>query len=99
MRGEATIKYSDFEKINDSIQEVEGKYKNPRNLCAGSVHQLNNEITAGRNVNFYAFALITADGTEFDNSIARQLDWLSQIGFDVVEHIVVDKENVGDNIN
>jgi len=99
LRGEAIIKYSDFEKINDCIEEVEGKYKNPRNLCSGSVRQLNNEITAGRNVNFYAFALITADGIEFSNSIAKQLDWLGQIGFDVVEHIIVDNETVSDSVS
>ena len=98
VRGEAVIKYSDFERINESLGEVEGKYKNPRNLCAGSVRQLNNEITAGRSVNFYPFSLIKADDVQFDNSIKSQLDWLSGIGFDVVDHVCVDKDSVADAV-
>lgn len=89
LRGEAVIKYSDFEKINESIEDVDAKYKNPRNLCSGSVRQLSNEITAGRNVNFFAFALIKADDVDFGNSIIRQFDWLMKQGFEVVEHYEV----------
>lgn len=62
LRGEAVITYSDFEKINAQIPEAEAKYKNPRNLCSGSVRQLNNEITAKRNVRFFAFSLVSAEG-------------------------------------
>ena len=61
LRGEAVISYKDFEKINDEIEDVDAKYKNPRNLCSGSVRQLNNEITAKRNVRFYAFTLVRAE--------------------------------------
>lgn len=86
LRGEAVIRYSDFEKINAMIPEEEAKYKNPRNLCSGSVRQLNNEITARRNVYFYAFALVRADGVDFENSRERQFLWLKSQGFDVVEY-------------
>lgn len=85
LRGEAIIKYSDFEKINREIEEGEAKYKNPRNLCSGSVRQLNSEITANRNVNFIAFALISAEDIHFDNSIEQQYQWLEDQGFEVVE--------------
>lgn len=86
LRGEAVIRYSDFEKINASIEDVAAKYKNPRNLCSGSVRQLNNEITANRNVYFYAFALIQADTEDFNNSLQYQFEWLKSQGFDVVEY-------------
>lgn len=86
LRGEAVIRYSDFEKINATIAEEAAKYKNPRNLCSGSVRQLNNEITAKRNVYFYAFALVRADGVDFENSRERQFLWLKSQGFDVVEY-------------
>lgn len=86
LRGEAVISYSDFEKINAEIADTDAKYKNPRNLCSGSVRQLNNEITAGRSVRFYAFALVKADGAEFHNSRMEQFRWLEQQGFEVVEH-------------
>ena len=76
LRGEAVIKYSDFKKINATIEDADAKYKNPRNLCSGSVRQLNNEITAKRNVNFFAFALISAPGVDFGNSMANQMKWL-----------------------
>ena len=68
LRGEAVISYADFEKINDAIEDPDAKYKNPRNLCSGSVRQLNNEITAKRNVRFFAFSLVKAEGVDFDNS-------------------------------
>ncbi|MDE7319440.1 MAG: NAD-dependent DNA ligase LigA [Lachnospiraceae bacterium] len=86
LRGEAVIRYSDFEKINAEITEESAKYKNPRNLCSGSVRQLNNEITAKRNVYFYAFALVRADGVDFGNSREQQFLWLKKQGFDVVEY-------------
>lgn len=94
IRGEAVIKYSDFEKINQSIVDVDAKYKNPRNLCAGSVRQLNNEITAKRNVQFFAFALISAPGIDFHNSMKRQMEWLEEQGFQTVEHKVVTQDNM-----
>ena len=99
LRGEAVISYSDFEKINAKIPEEGDKYKNPRNLCSGSVRQLSNEITAQRNVQFYAFHLVEAvqeNGTEMDfhNSRLQQFDFLTEQGFAVVEHIRVEEETM-----
>ena len=85
LRGEAIITYSDFEKINAEIEDVDAKYKNPRNLCSGSVRQLNNEITAKRNVQFFAFSLVKAEGVDFGNSRTNQMEWLRKQGFEVVE--------------
>ena len=98
LRGEAVIKYSDFEKMNEEIEEVEAKYKNPRNLCAGSVRQLNNEITARRHVNFISFGLVQADGIDFGNSRMKQFQWLQSLGFEVVEYQYVTRENVADKV-
>lgn len=89
LRGEAVIRYSDFEKINASIGEADAKYKNPRNLCSGSVRQLNNRITAERNVHFFAFSLVEAEGKSFENSRENQMIWLGTQGFDTVEYRVV----------
>lgn len=89
LRGEAVITYSDFYKINEEIENADEKYKNPRNLCSGSVRQLNNEITAKRNVNFFAFSLVKADGVDFENSHEKQMLWLKSQGFDVVEYKIV----------
>ena len=86
LRGEAVISYRDFEKINEEIEDVDARYKNPRNLCSGSVRQLNNEVTAKRNVKFYAFTLVRAEGVDFQNSRLYQMKWLSDQGFDVVEN-------------
>ena len=80
LRGEAIITYSEFEKINSQIEDVDAKYKNPRNLCSGSVRQLNNEITAKRHVRFYAFSLVKADGVDFENSRQKQMEWLKDQG-------------------
>ena len=85
LRGEAIIGYRDFEKINEEIEDVDAKYKNPRNLCSGSVRQLNNEITAKRNVKFFAFSLVKADDVDFKNSRIYQMEWLKEQGFEVVE--------------
>ena len=98
LRGEAVIGYRDFEKINAEIADVDAKYKNPRNLCSGSVRQLNNEITAKRNVKFFAFSLVKADGVEFENSRKKQFAWLSSQGFDVVEHYEVTAETVEERV-
>ena len=94
LRGEAVITYSDFEKINSQIMDAEAKYKNPRNLCSGSVRQLNNEITAKRNVRFFAFTLVKADGVDFHDSKAAQFAFLQEQGFAVVEHVAVTEENI-----
>lgn len=94
LRGEAVITYSDFMRINEEIEDVDAKYKNPRNLCSGSVRQLNNEITAERHVRFYAFALVSAEGVEFENSMERQLLWLKEQGFETVENRVVTEKNL-----
>lgn len=94
LRGEAIITYSDFERINNSIEDVDAKYKNPRNLCSGSVRQLNNQITAERNVRFYAFALVSAQDVEMHNSREFQMEWMRTQGFEVVEYRVVTSENL-----
>lgn len=98
LRGEAVITYQDFEEINSHIEDVDAKYKNPRNLCSGSVRQLNNQITAERNVRFYAFALVKADGVDFDNSREKQFEFLQEQGFDVVQYLKVDAENIIDAV-
>lgn len=98
LRGEAVIGYRDFEKINAEIEDVDAKYKNPRNLCSGSVRQLNNEITAKRNVKFFAFSLVKADGVEFQNSRKEQFAWLASQGFDVVEHYEVTADTVEEKV-
>ncbi|WP_341878065.1 NAD-dependent DNA ligase LigA [Defluviitalea saccharophila] len=97
LRGEAVIKYSDFEKINENLPPEE-QYKNPRNLCSGSVRQLNNEVTAKRNVYFFAFSVVNAAGKDFEDSKLNQLKWLEAIGFDVVEHRLVDKETIEEKV-
>ena len=94
LRGEAIITYSDFKKINEEIEDVDAKYKNPRNLCSGSVRQLNNEITARRNVHFYAFSLVRAQGVDFRNSREQQFLWLKDQGFDVVEYRMVTRDTL-----
>ncbi len=94
LRGEAVIKYSDFNALNNQIEDSEAKYKNPRNLCSGSVRQLNNAVTAERNVFFFAFTLVVAEGEDFHNSRMQQFEWLRSQGFDVVEHVQVDRESL-----
>ena len=98
LRGEAIIRYSDFEKINEQIEDVDAKYKNPRNLCSGSVRQLNSEITAQRQVHFYAFSLVKADGVDFKNSRKEQFEWLKTQGFEVVEYHEVTKETLPETV-
>ncbi|NBH72698.1 NAD-dependent DNA ligase LigA [Clostridiaceae bacterium] len=94
LRGEAIIRYSEFERINEGIEDADARYKNPRNLCSGSVRQLNNEITAARNVDFEAFMVVRADGVDFKNSRKEQFEWLRQQGFDVVAYREVDRESL-----
>lgn len=98
LRGEAVIGYKDFEKINQEIEDVDARYKNPRNLCSGSVRQLNNQITAKRNVMFYAFTLVQADGVDFQNSRACQMEWLKSQGFTTVEYYMVTRDTVEDKV-
>lgn len=97
LRGEAVIPYSEFERINKELPEDE-RYKNPRNLCSGSVRQLNNEITAKRHVNFFAFALVTAEGVDFENSQEKKFVFLQEQGFDIVEYKRVNAANVADTV-
>lgn len=97
LRGEAVIHYSDFEKINEQLDDA-AKYKNPRNLCSGTVRQLNNRVTAARNVHFYAFSLVEAEGVEFDNSRERQFEWLQRQGFDVVEYKRVTESSLSQSV-
>ncbi len=99
LRGEAVISYSDFEKINARITDEAAKYKNPRNLCSGSVRQLNNEMTAQRNVKLYAFTLVKAEGVDFENSREQQFAFLKKQGFDVVEYVKVTPDTLLDAID
>ena len=94
LRGEAIITYSEFERINRQIEDVDAKYKNPRNLCSGSVRQLNNQITANRHVRFYAFALVRAEQVDFENSNQKKMEWLRDQGFEVTEYRVVTGETL-----
>ncbi len=98
LRGEAVISYKDFEQINAQIADVDARYKNPRNLCSGSVRQLNNEITAKRNVRFYAFSLVQAEDVDVENSRERQMEWLKEQGFEVVEYQIVTADTVEERV-
>ncbi len=98
LRGEAVISYKDFEQINEQIADVDARYKNPRNLCSGSVRQLNNEITAKRNVRFYAFSLVQAEDVDVENSRERQMEWLKEQGFEVVEYQIVTADTVEERV-
>ena len=98
LRGEAVISYPDFEKINEMIGEDGVQYKNPRNLCSGSVRQLSSEVTAKRNVRFYAFALVKADGVDFRNSRREQFRFLEEQGFEVVEHVLTTSDSLDETI-
>ena len=98
LRGEAVISYADFEIINNEIENDDAKYKNPRNLCAGSVRQLNNQITKERNVMFYAFTLVNAEGMDFENSLIKQFEFLENEGFDVVYHVLVDASTIEEKV-
>lgn len=98
LRGEAVIGYQDFAMINEEIEDVDAKYKNPRNLCSGSVRQLNSEITAKRHVKFFAFSLVEAQGVEFENMRDNQLKWLQSQGFQVVEYRVTNEENIATDV-
>ena len=102
LRGEAIITYSDFDRINAGIADIDAKYKNPRNLCSGSVRQLSSKITAERNVRFYAFSLVEPDDTalveSFDNSFIKRFEFLSGLGFEVVEYKKVTPDTIIDTI-
>ncbi len=98
VRGEAVIHYSDFKRLNEEIENAEARYKNPRNLCSGSVRQLNTEITAKRSVNFCAYELLTADEVEFHNARMEQLAFFTEQGFEVVEHELVTAETVAESV-
>ncbi len=93
LRGEAVISYEDFEKINAEVSGEGGRYKNPRNLCSGSVRQLNNRVTAQRRVRFFAFSLVSAEGLSFKTR-TEQFAWLGERGFQVVEHYTVTAETI-----
>ena len=98
LRGEAIIKYSDFKRINDAIEDAAAKYKNPRNLCSGSVRQLNPAITKSRMVYCNIFNVVKADGIDFENSKAKQFEWAKNEGFDVVEYKFTDSKSIADDI-
>ena len=98
LRGEAIIKYSDFKIINDAIEDAAAKYKNPRNLCSGSVRQLNPAVTKSRMVYCSIFNVVKADGIDFENSKAKQFEWVKSEGFDVVEYKFTDSKSIADDI-
>ncbi|MBQ6389955.1 MAG: NAD-dependent DNA ligase LigA [Mogibacterium sp.] len=98
VRGEAVIRYSDFEKINEAIADADAKYKNPRNLCSGSIRQLDPKVTAERSVNFYAFTLTLAEGTSFATRHER-MEWMKSQGFEIVDYVIVDKNSLIDEID
>ena len=98
LRGEAIIKYSDFKRINDAIEDAAAKYKNPRNLCSGSVRQLNPAVTKSRMVYCNIFNVVKADGVDFENSKAKQFEWAKNEGFDVVEYKFTDSKSIADDI-
>lgn len=98
LRGEAVISYADFERINQEIEDIDAKYKNPRNLCSGSVRQLDPKITKDRNVQFVAFSLVSAENMDFKNSRMQQFEFLKEQGFDVVEYKEVTAENILENV-
>ncbi len=98
IRGEAVISYSEFNKINATIADADAKYKNPRNLCSGTVRQLNNEITANRNVKFYAFNMLDIPEQEINSSMTKRFDFLEGLGFDVVWHMTVDSVSIFDAV-
>lgn len=99
IRGEAVITYEEFDRINGAIDDADAKYKNPRNLCSGSVRQLNSKITAERNVRFYAFTLSEADGVDYEGLRSNQMKWMAEQGFDVVEFVKVDNKNIFEAID
>ena len=99
IRGEAVITYEEFDRINEAIDDADAKYKNPRNLCSGSVRQLNSKITAERNVRFYAFTLSEADGVDYEGLRANQMKWMAEQGFDVVEYVKVDNKSIFEAID
>lgn len=98
LRGEAVIKYSDFKRINESISDADAKYKNPRNLCSGSVRQLNPAVTRERKVYFNVFNVVKADDIDFENSKAKQFEWAKNEGFDVVEYKFTNRESLANDI-
>ena len=106
LRGEAIIRYSDFKKINEELEAEAAasgdlgdvRYKNPRNLCSGSVRQLNNQVTAKRRVRFYAFSLVQAGSLSFDNSRQKQMEFLAEQGFETVEFVRVTPENIVEKV-
>ncbi len=98
LRGEAVIRYSDFERINARIEDANARYKNPRNLCSGTVRQLNNEITARRNVFFYAFSLVSAARRTLSPSFEENMNWVEDLGFDIVAYRMVEKDTILDAV-
>lgn len=98
VRGEAIIKYSDFDKMNGGLSEEEGQFKNPRNLCSGSVRQLDSRVTAQRNINCIIFSLISTSDNKLPNSVLERFNWLKSLGFEVVESVKVTKDTIKDAV-
>ena len=98
VRGEAVIRYSDFEKINEAIEDTDARYKNPRNLCSGSIRQLDPKVTAERKVSFYAFTLTLSEGLDMP-SRRQKMEWMKSQGFDIVDYVMVDAESLNEAID
>ena len=96
VRGEAVIKYSDFNKMNEELDDDSSQYKNPRNLCSGSVRQLDSKVTAKRNVNCIIFALIESE-KKFKLK-SEEFEWLKSLGFDIVEYHKVTSNNLEEQV-
>lgn len=98
IRGEAVIHYSDFKRMNEELEDLDSRYKNPRNLCSGSVRQLNNEVTAKRNVRFYGFSVADVPDVDFHNSVEEKFIWAKGLGFDMVDYVTVTSDTVASEV-
>ena len=98
IRGEAVIHYSDFKRMNEEMEDLDSRYKNPRNLCSGSVRQLNNEVTAKRNVRFYGFSVADVQDVDFHNSVEEKFIWAKGLGFDMVDYVTVTADTIADEV-
>lgn len=98
IRGEAVIHYSDFRRMNEELEDLDSRYKNPRNLCSGSVRQLNNEVTAKRNVRFYGFSVADVPDVDFHNSVEEKFIWAKGLGFDMVDYVTVTSDTVASEV-
>ena len=83
-RGEATMTYSEFNRINNSLPENEEKYKNPRNLANATVQLYDSNVMRTREIQFHAFSLVYCD--DMPNSFVDRLDFMKAQGVFVVPY-------------